>query len=159
MRHGKSDWDVGVSDFDRPLKRRGIQAAQKVGQWLLEHSLVPNMIISSPATRAITTASEVAGILGISEIVEDEDMYGAGLSELLAMLSDVSDEYARLMIVGHNPGLESLLVHLAVVPDHHYKNWKLLTTGTAAVLNMPDDWDQLDRGCAELVDLIRGRDL
>jgi len=159
LRHGKSDWDADVSDFLRPLKKRGVDAAQKIGQWLLEQGLVPDTIISSPANRAYSTASEVADILGINEIQEDEGIYGANLSKLLDILSGIPEESERVMIVGHNPGLESLLVHLAEVPEHHHKDWKLLTTGTVAILNMPDDWDQLDEECAQLVDLIRGRDL
>jgi len=61
--------------------------------------------------------------------------------------------------VVHNPGFEELLLYLAPIDDRFYKSGKLLTTGTVAVLNLPDDWQQLDKHCAQLIDLVRGRSL
>jgi len=77
LRHGKSDWAVDVDDFYRPLKKRGVESAQKIGHWLSGQSLFPDIIISSPARRALATANEVADIVGISEIVQDERIYEA----------------------------------------------------------------------------------
>lgn len=159
LRHGKSSWDTEETDFDRPLIKRGIEAAQKIGHWLVNEDLLPDLVISSPATRAIATATEVASITGVSEITKDERIYEATVAELLQILPGIPEAYERPLIVGHNPGLEGLLLYLSTVPEYLYKDWKLLTTGTIAVLNMPDNWKQLDEECAQLVDLIRGRTL
>ena len=159
LRHGKSDWNAAVEDFYRPLKKRGVESAQKIGHWLNSQQLHPDIIISSPATRALVTANEVAVIIGASEVIQDERIYEASLRQLLEVLSDIHTEYKRPMLVGHNPGFESLLLHLSTVDDRFYQDWKLLTTGTVAVLNMPDDWQQLDKHCAQLLDLVRGRSL
>ena len=60
MRHAKSDWDVGGSDFDRPLNGRGERAAQAMAAWIIEEDLAPDRILTSPANRARTTAAVVA---------------------------------------------------------------------------------------------------
>ena len=159
LRHGKSDWATHTDDFHRPLKKRGVDAAQNIGRWLLDHSLLPDCIISSPATRAISTAYEVADAIGLSEITQDDRIYEASLSELLEVLSDIPAENRSVLIAGHNPGFENLLLYLAEVAEHFYKDWKLLTTGTLAVLTMPENWQALESKCAKLEHLIRGKDL
>lgn len=158
MRHGKSDWGINVDDMQRPLKKRGVEEAGNIGHWLNEQSLQPEIIISSPATRALATSQQVADIIGIAEITQDERIYDNTLKQLLAVLADIPAEVKRPMIVGHNPGFEELLLHLALVDDDFYKDGKLMTTGTVAVLDMPDDWRQLGRHCAELLEFACGKD-
>ena len=159
MRHGKSDWDVDVENFYRPLKKRGVESAQKIGYWLNDQQLIPDIIIASPATRALATSEHVAAAIGMTDIEQDARIYEASLSQLLSVLADIPTEYRRPMIVGHNPGFEELLLHLSKVDDSFYKGYKLMTTAAIAILNMPDDWQQLDRYCGELVDVVRGGDL
>ena len=60
MRHGKSDWSKRLSDFQRPIKKRGFKESARIGRWLGEQNLVPDLIISSPAMRARETAETVA---------------------------------------------------------------------------------------------------
>ena len=67
LRHGKSDWSTNTIDFDRPLKKRGKRNAKQIGMWLLDNDLIPDLIISSPANRAISTAKIVAEILLLSD--------------------------------------------------------------------------------------------
>ena len=159
LRHGKSDWGTGEDDFNRPLKKRGVESAREIGHWLNKQLLTPDIIISSPARRALATGNEVAEIVGVSEIIQDERIYGASIGELLDVLSGIPATYKIPLIVGHNPGFEDLLLYLASVDNHFYKDWKLLTTGTIAVLNMPDDWQQLNKHCAQLIYLVRGKDV
>ncbi|MFC1589378.1 histidine phosphatase family protein [Pseudomonadota bacterium] len=159
MRHGKSDWEMDIDDMQRPLKKRGEEEASNVGHWLDDQGLQPDMIISSPARRALATSQQVADIVGITGIEQDERIYDNTVSQLLAVLADIPAEVKRPMIVGHNPGFEGLLLHLAEVDAKFYKDGSLFTTGTVAVLNMPDDWQQLDRHCAELLDFARGKDI
>ena len=159
MRHGKADWEMEVDDLQRPLKKRGIEESEKIGQWLNDQALHPDIIISSTASRALATSQQVAEAMGLSDIKQDARIYNASLSQLLLVLADISSEYKRPMIVGHNPGFEDLLLHLADVGERFYKGSKLMTTGTVAILDMPDDWQQLDRQCGEVVDVVRGGSL
>ncbi|MGB5441695.1 MAG: histidine phosphatase family protein [Gammaproteobacteria bacterium] len=157
FRHGKSDWDTGVDDFHRPLKDRGKRAAQRVGAWLAQHDMVPDLIITSPAERALVTAQKACKAMGNSDeaIVRDERIYAAGLDELLQVLEDCPQDADRVMLTGHNPGLEELLVWLAndevPLPD----DGKLLPTATLARLQMPADWRALVAGCARLLSITR----
>ena len=157
LRHGKSDWNTGVDDYHRPLKDRGKRAAQRVGAWLAQQEMVPDIMITSPAERALVTAQKACKAMGNSDegIVQDERIYAAGLDELLAVLADCPHDVGRVMLTGHNPGLEELLVWLAgdgvSLPD----DGKLLPTATLARLQMPADWRALVAGCARLLSITR----
>jgi phosphohistidine phosphatase len=156
LRHGKSDWDTDASDFDRPLKRRGKKAAYCVGKWLRKQQLVPDLVISSPAARAIRTARVACKTMGLkrSRIMTEDHVYLANPEELIAVLYDCPEQ-ARIMLIGHNPGLEDLMLYLTggnvVMPD----DGKLLPTASIAVLEMPDSWRDLGKGCARLLSLTR----
>jgi len=156
LRHGKSDWDTDASDFERPLKMRGKKAAYCAGKWLLKQKLVPDLVISSPAVRAIRTARVACKTMGLkrSRILTEDHIYLAHPEELIAVLHDCPEK-ARVMLVGHNPGLEDLMLYLiggnVVMPD----DGKLLPTATVAVLEMPDSWHELGKGCARLLSLTR----
>jgi phosphohistidine phosphatase len=155
LRHGKSDWNVGADDFYRPLKDRGKRGAQRIGVWLAQQAMIPEQIITSPAERALVTAEKTCKASGHvdTQIQRDKRVYEAGVDELLAVLADATAR--RVMLVGHNPGLEELLEWLAgdvvVMP----KDGKLLPTATLAQLQMPDDWRSLSPGCASLTTIIR----
>ena len=114
LRHGKSDWDVGSDDFHRPLKDRGKRAAQRMGVWLQQHELQPDLVVSSPAERAIVTAEKCckAMAMGTDVIRKERQVYAASLNNLLQVLRDCPQQSRRIMLVGHNPGLEELLVFL-----------------------------------------------
>jgi len=114
LRHAKSSWESdAVTDFDRPLSRRGEGDAPRVGRWILEQGLVPDRIVSSPAKRARQTARRVAEAVGFepSEVEFDDRIYGAGVAVLLELLGEIDG--GRVLLVGHNPGLEMLVDHLA----------------------------------------------
>jgi phosphohistidine phosphatase len=157
LRHGKSDWASGVDDYHRPLKDRGKRGAQRIGVWLAQQQRIPDLIVTSPAERALVTAQKACKAMGDGDagILRDERIYAAGLDELLAVLGDCPQEADRVMLVGHNPGLEELLVWLAIeavpVPD----DGKLLPTATLARLLMPADWQALTAGCARLDAITR----
>ena len=92
LRHGKSDWDVDVDDYHRPLLERGKRGAQQMGVWLLQQNLLPDHVVSSPAERAIATAEKAVKAMGLgaSVITRDERIYAAGLGSLM----DVVRSYA-----------------------------------------------------------------
>ncbi len=157
LRHGKSDWSIGVDDYIRPLKDRGKRDAQRIGTWLAQQRIKPGLVVTSPAERALVTAQKTCKAMGDGDqgIREDRRVYAAGLSALLKVLGDCSQDADRVMLTGHNPGLEELLVWLArdtvPVPD----DGKLLPTATLARLQMPTDWRALTAGCARLESITR----
>ena len=161
LRHGKSDWDTGTSDFDRPLKDRGKRGAQQIGVWIQRQALLPDHIISSPAERAIVTAEKTCKAMGLGTqgIHKDERLYGADVGRLRQVLADCPVHAQRVLLVGHNPGLEELLIDLTdgEVPDQ--KDGNLLPTTTLARLKMAKDWASLESGCATLLSLVRSRSL
>jgi len=162
LRHGKSDWDTEADDFNRPITDRGKRAAQRVGVWLAGQGLLPDYIISSPAERAVTTAEKTAKAMGLfaGDIHQDKRIYLAGLGDLLEVLADCPADAQRVMLVGHNPGIEELLDHLVggIDPDD---DGKLMPTATLARLAMPEAFDAvtLERGIAQLLSLTRPKSL
>lgn len=161
LRHGKSSWDTDADDFDRPLEDRGKRGAQRVGVWLWQQDLRPDVVISSPAERALVTAQKVCKAMGqgSDEIVRDRRVYAASLTELLQVLADAPAEAARVMLVGHNPGLEELLVYLTGNQVKYPRDGKLLPTATLVHLNMPHTWSGLAPGSASLRTLTRPKSL
>jgi phosphohistidine phosphatase len=161
LRHGKSDWDNELDDFNRPLKDRGKRGAQRIGAWLAQHELIPDYIISSPAERALVSAQKCSKAMGLNpeEIKTDQRVYAADVDMLLAVLADCPEQVKRVMLVGHNPELEDLLSWLAdediPLPD----DGKLLPTAALARLRMHDSWNSLKQGRATLESIIRHRDL
>ena len=111
LRHAKSSWEFAdLSDHDRPLNNRGKRDAPKIGKKLLKEGLVPNLIISSSAIRAHSTAKKVAKACGYEEeILIDHTLYDSGHSEYLNALRNQEDRYDIIMLVGHNPISEELV--------------------------------------------------
>ena len=161
LRHAKSAWDTDApADFDRPLALRGLRASKRMGRYIADTGLVPDAIVSSTATRAVQTVLGVAQAarFTLQSVRFESAIYEADLSTLLDVLGTCSPDVHRTMIVGHNPGLEFLLDHLAggvPVPG----DGKLLPTAALARLDLPGDWRQLTRGQGRLLGLTRVRDL
>jgi phosphohistidine phosphatase len=162
FRHGKSDWGGdALSDFDRPLARRGRKAVKRMASWLREQELLPQRILSSPAERARQTALRLCRHGGIPEarIHWHGAIYGADLGALLDVLANAPGQEPLTMIVGHNPGLEELLEHLAGQTIEAPIGSPALPTAALARLSMPDDWQRLESGSARLISINRPRDL
>ena len=161
LRHGKSDWSVGLGDIKRPLKTRGKRSSQRMGLWLQQQSLISDYILSSPAARAKNTAKIVAKAMGLTvqQIHYRSQLYAANLRQLKNALALCPHHSKRVLLIGHNPELESLLVFLnkgsLAIPDCG----KLLPTATLAVFDMPDDWNVLSKGCGKLLSITRPKDL
>ncbi len=162
LRHAKSDWDSGAAlDFERPLSKRGKKDAPRVGEWLYREGLIPHLIVSSPAQRARETTLRVCKCLDVSkkDVVWDADLYEAELPALLNVLGHLSAHAGLVLLVGHNPGLEALLCHLAAGDIDEPPDGKLLPTAAVARLEMPDDWSVLEPGSAGLVGIVRPKQL
>ena len=111
MRHAKSSWDDPMlSDFERPLNRRGKEDAPLMGEHLNRLGIKPDLIVSSPAKRAKKTAKIVAQKLGYPEekIEWKECIYEASAQALLYLVCQLPDDAKRVMLVGHNPGFTML---------------------------------------------------
>jgi phosphohistidine phosphatase len=116
MRHGNAEWkDRDISDFDRPLNRRGISEAEAMGRRLLELQLVPTSLLSSNARRAEQTAELIARELNISgrNVRAEESLYLAEPAEILRIVRSTGPRILHLMLVGHNPGLSEVANLLA----------------------------------------------
>jgi phosphohistidine phosphatase len=116
VRHAKSSWkDPSLADIDRPLNKRGRRNVPDMGRRLRDQGHVPDLVISSPAHRALSTARGIAGELGIdaAAICIEEDLYFAGSRGMLGVLKEVDDRHGRVMMVGHNPAITALLNDLA----------------------------------------------
>jgi len=139
LRHGKSSWDhPGLSDHDRPLKKRGLRDAPRIGLLLQSQALVPDLIITSSAVRARQTAELVAAYCGCADaVVERPDLYPGTAPAYQQALNTIDDAHARVLLVAHNPGLEALLQQLA-------GGHEPLPTAALAWLTLPiTRWSQL----------------
>jgi phosphohistidine phosphatase len=145
MRHAKSDQSiVGLKDFDRPLNNRGLGDAPRMGRRLHEIGVKPDLIISSPALRAQTTAEYVAEQVNyeLDAILYDPEVYEASVRSLLVVVNNIPDKYNTVMIFGHNPTHTYLAEYLtkevigniptagAVCIDFELDSWKLVSEGT-----------------------------
>jgi phosphohistidine phosphatase len=158
LRHAKSAWDTDApTDFERPLAKRGKRDCPRMGRWLEERGLVPDVTVSSPAKRARQTARRTLDAMGEPEdaVLYDERIYGAGLGTLLGVLAECPAESRRVMLVGHNPAFEELVAFLGGAAAVTPPDGKLMPTATVAHLRMPDDWGELAYGAAEIVEIMR----
>jgi phosphohistidine phosphatase len=116
VRHAKSSWsDSALPDRDRPLNERGLRDVATMGQRLAQRGVTPDVLLASPATRALTTAEHLAKALGIKrkDIVVVERLYAAAVNDLLGVIQEQGDKPSCVMIVAHNPGLTELAHHFA----------------------------------------------
>lgn len=156
LRHGKSSWKhPGLADHDRPLNKRGRGDAPRVGRLLRDEALAPDGIVSSTAARARATATLVGEAAGFGGSVElDRRLYLASAAEVIDVLQEVGGEAPRLLVVGHNPGLEELV---AILTGSFVA---LPTAALAAVRLEVDAWPQLSASTrGRLVNLWRPREL
>jgi phosphohistidine phosphatase len=161
LRHGKADSPEGVVDFQRNLKKRGREDAKSVGRWLHDRKLLPDYVLSSPAPRALQTAQQVCKQLGIDEdtVVCDSAIYEASSGDLLAVLKSCPKTARRVLLVGHNPGLEDLILTLTGYSEPLPDDVSRLSTAAMAQLVFECDWDKLAEGCAKWVMLVRPENL
>jgi len=108
VRHAKSDWSLpGQNDWDRPLNKRGQRDAPEMARRLRSRRLKPDLILSSPAVRALTTATVMARELKVdaANVLQDERLYLASAADLLTVVRELGGEAKHVMVFGHNPGM------------------------------------------------------
>ncbi len=151
MRHGKSDWSTGVSDHDRPLNRRGVAAVKTMGRLLSSVGETPDLVISSTATRAHTTAQLAAETGGWeAPIKTTRELYGTRSEGALSVVAG-SPVVDRLMIVGHEPAWSGLVAHLT---------GGSVTMKTATVVGIEmliRDWEEAPLARGEIVFVLQPR--
>lgn len=110
IRHAKSDWeDTTLDDYDRPLNKRGLDDAPFIGKFLHEKGLAPDLILSSPATRAVQTAEFIAKEVAYEKIIcPNQYIYEAFVNTLQDIVSFIHDDNETVFLVGHNPGVSAL---------------------------------------------------
>ena len=116
VRHAKSSRDdPALADKERPLNDRGMRDAPKMGERLATHDVRPDLILSSPAVRALATAEIIARKLGykVKDIVVEERLYAAAPDDLLEVVHELGDKPKRVMLFGHNPELTELAHRLS----------------------------------------------
>jgi phosphohistidine phosphatase len=155
LRHTKSSWkDKTLGDIDRPLNDRGIRASELIGNYIRKEKIVPDLIISSPATRARQTAELVlkAAKLKIDPRFDDR-IYEAIAQRLLEVISQIEDTANSAMLIGHNPGLEELVESLTGEPQG-------LPTGALACIELNvEKWAKVRAGVGNLKWLITPKKL
>lgn len=115
MRHGQAEAaGPDRSDFQRPLSTHGQAQARAAGQWLDIHQATPDALLCSPATRAVMTAEAVGTSLPSASTATAfcQGIYDATAGELMALLQDHVETSRRLLVIGHNPGVQKLLTVL-----------------------------------------------
>ena len=150
IRHAKSSWDhPELQDFDRPLNRRGLKNAPMMGQRLAAANYRADMIISSPARRAITTAESIAAEIGFDpdHIVQNPLVYGASPGALTEVVTGIDDRFRHVALVGHNPGI-TLLCN--ILGDSRIDN--LPTCGIARMEFDAHNWEDVSGQDGHLVE-------
>ena len=134
LRHAHAEpADNGLADIDRPLSPHGLAEAEAAGRWLLEQRLVPDRVLCSPARRARETLEAVLSLTGYVEQRLEERIYDATPGTLAALV-DEHREVERLLLVGHNPGMERLV---ALMHSGQSGDYRGMPTASVAVLSLP----------------------
>lgn len=149
LRHAKSSWEFEeLSDHDRPLNKRGRSDAPLIGRELSSRGILPELIISSPAVRAISTATLVGKELGYDpdDITIDDRIYGSDKSMLLEVVQETPVEYKSIMLIGHNEALTEFANMLSpeVVGS-------IPTAGVVALNFDCESWYEISRDNAEFL--------
>lgn len=152
VRHAKSSWDnAELSDFDRPLNDRGLKDAPRMGKRLKERRVTPDIMLSSPAERALTTCKKIASILNFptEKIKTDKRLYHADEDQILNVLKGLkdlpNDKEEVVMIFGHNPGLTDFANSLL--------NETIMNISTCGVVHATlniESWKDLKFGCGRM---------
>ncbi|MFO1240326.1 MAG: histidine phosphatase family protein [Sphingomonadaceae bacterium] len=165
FRHGKSGWDSPVSrDFDRPINERGSKGSKLIGEHALTLGLHWDHVVSSPAVRCTETLDAFWD--GYGHILHpnwDRRIYLASGATLLDVVHELPDDANKVMMCGHNPGLEDLA--LMLVPDvrgdelRDELEAKFPTASLAELQFNVEKWQDIREGTAHITRFIRPRDL
>ncbi|WP_231489832.1 histidine phosphatase family protein [Pedobacter sp. Leaf170] len=147
VRHGKSDWgNLDLKDFDRPLNKRGKENAPEMAERLLKKGFKFDLIVSSPAKRAKTTAKFFAEAYNVDDIRYEESIYEANTTTLLKVVNGLDDAANIIVMFGHNPGFTDLANELSDADIYN------IPTAGMVLMSFPfDSWKMVSKGTGELV--------
>lgn len=154
FRHAKSSWDdKHLADFDRPLNERGLATAPFMGELLAQRDLLPGEIVSSPAKRAIQTATLFKESSGSDAPIRlEERIYEASPHSLFQIAVELHNEHERVMFVGHNPGIEGFIGFLT-------GQLEPMPTAAVAIIDLKvEHWKEVKFGCGNVVEVIRPKE-
>ena len=165
LRHAKSgEHDKGVRDLDRSLNERGRRAARLIGKWMADEQLEFDHAVVSPAERTKETLAEIESGYGKSlGAIEERGIYLASSVTLLEIVRAFADDYDNALLLGHNPGLEDLVLDL--VPDdgaNPLRDTVYVKFPTCSLALLEFDvaqWSDISEGTARITRFIRPRDL
>ena len=149
VRHAKSSWkDTSLTDRARPLNKRGKRDAPEMGRHIAAAGIRPSLIVSSPATRAWTTAKIIADAIGYPRefLQRDTALYLASVDDILDVVAAQDVGFNSLMLVGHNPGFTAFANYLVPGLTNNVP-----TAGVVSVELDSEDWSLYDRPHAELL--------
>jgi phosphohistidine phosphatase len=155
LRHAKSSWkEPSLSDFDRPLKKRGREAAAAIGRVLKSENPKPSLVICSPAVRTRETIEIVLISAGLkAEVRYDERIYEAELRTLVEVVVEIDEATKAVLMVGHNPGMEALVQFLIG------QSQQMPTAALAKTTLASPTWNVIAEGKARLEWLVTPKDL
>jgi phosphohistidine phosphatase len=162
MRHAKSSWDdPQLADQDRPLSSRGRKAAARMGEYIQDAGLRPSIVLCTSALRARQTLELLRPALPEETTVKVEPrLYTAGNKELLTRIRRLSPVATSVLVLGHNPAMQDLVLCLASKSPKLKAIRNKFPTAALAVLDAPiEDWRQLAPGEASLVDFVTPKSL
>jgi len=162
LRHAKSSWDDAITrDFDRPLNAKGARAATAMGAHLRQLGLQFDHLVASPATRVVETLDHFRRGYGtLPDERSNRALYLASEGTLLDTVRALPADVDRALLVGHNPGLEDLVLLLSAESNPlRGAVEEKFPTASVAVLELDGDWASACDGCGHLVTFVRPRDL
>lgn len=169
LRHAKSGYDDPLlRDFDRPLNERGRRASLRIGQWLraaVRKGEMPEFdhVAASPAVRCRQTIEGVEEGLGMPLApIYEKRIYLSSSATLVELVAGFAEHHHHALLVGHNPGLEDLLLELVPLGSGPARDAAEVKYPTATIARLDLDierWAQVDGGHATLTQFVRPRDL
>jgi phosphohistidine phosphatase len=163
LRHAKSSWDdPDLPDRLRPLTRRGRKAVTALARHMRASGIAPDLVLCSPAVRAVQTWEGVAsGLPAGTEVEVDDELYAASAGDLLGRLRRLAADVDSVLVIGHNPGLEDLTLGLVGHGDPALRRRleAKFPTGALATLDAPGAWHDLRWGSSTLVAYVLPREL
>lgn len=153
IRHAKSSWgNPGLRDFDRPLNDRGLHDAPRMAQLLAKEGVTPDLIVSSPARRALTTAQFFAKAFDVpdTELLRDPNIYEAHPQEILRIISELPPQAETVLIFGHNPTFTD--VANMFVKDDPVEN--VPTCGIVKIESEADSWKAFYEGNSRVTQFL-----
>ena len=162
LRHAKSSWDdPHLADHDRPLAPRGQRATRKLAEHIRRTGIAPDLVLCSTARRATETlAAIMGGFERAPEVGFEEELYHASAEELVARLREVPAPLPSVLLIGHNPSIQSAALLLAREDESLVARLRDgMPTGALATLELAGEWSEIATGTGHLVSVVVPREL